>query len=352
MKYLHISLCAAALAVTAGAAMAADETSNVVAGPYVSVGGIYNFIEKDAVNVSGTTHNAKFKNGWGVLGAGGYEWETGVRTELELSHRENKGKYIDTSATPLGGKRNDTALMANILFDLNNSTKLTPYFGAGIGVDWVKWSNVGTGTPPVFSGSKGSVAWQAILGLAYNIDTNLKLIGEFRYMKSVDHNYTGTAGATAKGWDDGDGQFLLGLRYSFGTPAKKEVAAAPPPAPAPAPVRAPAPPVPQKFLVFFDFDKSNLRSDAQKIVSESVTYAKTNGKATIVVTGHADTSGSDAYNMALSERRAQTVEKELERLGIPASEVSVHWKGESEPLVQTGDGVKEPQNRRVEIILE
>ena len=56
--------------------------------------------------------------------------------------------------------------------------------------------------------------------------------------------------------------------------------------------------------------------------------------------------------MGLSERRAETVAKELEKLGIPEKEIVVHWKGESEPLVQTGDGVKEPQNRRVEIVLE
>ena len=46
------------------------------------------------------------------------------------------------------------------------------------------------------------------------------------------------------------------------------------------------------------------------------------------------------------------MQKELNRLGIPNNEIVVLWKGESMPLVQTGDGVKEPQNRRVEIVLE
>ncbi|MBM3514834.1 MAG: hypothetical protein FJX59_14150 [Alphaproteobacteria bacterium] len=53
-----------------------------------------------------------------------------------------------------------------------------------------------------------------------------------------------------------------------------------------------------------------------------------------------------------AKRRANTVKAELIRLGIPANEIAVMFKGESEPLVSTGDGVREPQNRRVEIVIE
>jgi outer membrane protein OmpA-like peptidoglycan-associated protein len=357
MKYLHTSsLCAAALALTAGAAMAADATpSSILEGPYVTIGGIYNTVSSSTPTINGAPGGVKFKDGWGVLGAGGYEWSNGLRGELEVSHRENNGDYAGTfgTNTPLLGKQRDTAAMANLAYDINTNTSITPYAGVGVGIDWVDFSQVHTATSSVFNGSNGKFAWQIFAGLGYAIDAKWKLVGEIRYLQSDDHNFSGTpAGSTVTKYNNRTTQFLLGLRYSFGEPAKVEAAAAPAPAPAPAPVRAPAPPVPQKFLVFFDFDKSNLRGDAQKIVSEAVEYAKTNGKATIVATGHTDTSGPDAYNMALSERRAKTVEKELERLGIPASEVVVHWKGESEPLVQTGDGVKEPQNRRVEIVLE
>ena len=86
--------------------------------------------------------------------------------------------------------------------------------------------------------------------------------------------------------------------------------------------------------------------------SQAVDYAKKNGKVRLTATGHAHTSGTAAYNLGLSERRAKTVQQELNRLGIPDNEIVVHWKGETEPLVQTGDGVKEPQNRRVEIVIE
>ena len=99
-------------------------------------------------------------------------------------------------------------------------------------------------------------------------------------------------------------------------------------------------------------DKSNLRPDAKQIVAQAAQSAKNGNKTVIHVTGHTDTSGSAEYNMGLSKRRAMSVKAELIRLGIPAREIDVQWKGKSEPLVQTGDGVKEPQNRRVEIVYE
>jgi len=156
-------------------------------------------------------------------------------------------------------------------------------------------------------------------------------------------------------------QVMVNLVLPFGGErAHKEAAAAsspppppPPPPPARAPIVAPAPPpVPSKFLVFFDFDKANLRTDAQMIVREAADYANRTGKATITATGHTDTVGTPAYNMGLSERRAEAVKAALVKLGISDREIVVRWKGESEPLVATGDGVREPQNRRVEIILE
>ena len=110
--------------------------------------------------------------------------------------------------------------------------------------------------------------------------------------------------------------------------------------------------MPQKFLVFFDFDRSNIRPDAQKIVEQAADYAKKNGKVVIHTTGHADTSGSDAYNLALSERRANAVKAALRKLGFSDKDITVVGKGETQPLVATGDGVKEPQNRRVEIVFD
>jgi hypothetical protein len=73
--------------------------------------------------------------------------------------------------------------------------------------------------------------------------------------------------------------------------------------------------------------------------------------ARITATGHTDTSGTPQYNMALSLRRANTVKAELVRQGVPAAAISTVGVGEAGLLVQTGDGVREPQNRRVEIVV-
>ena len=122
-----------------------------------------------------------------------------------------------------------------------------------------------------------------------------------------------------------------------------------------APVTAmpPASPVPpESYMVFFDFDKSNVTPEAAGIIAAAAENAKTAGNTVISVTGHTDTVGSQTYNMKLSLRRADAVKAELERNGIPSSQVAVYGKGKADLLVPTGDGVREPQNRRAVIILE
>ena len=136
-----------------------------------------------------------------------------------------------------------------------------------------------------------------------------------------------------------------------------EVFAPPPPAAAPPPLIAIAspppapPPAVRHFVVFFDFDKSTLSDEAREIVSQAVSAARQSGQARIVVTGHTDTVGSFRYNQALSERRAQSVKSEMVRLGLDSTEIATIGKSFSDPLLATGPGVREPQNRRAVIDL-
>ena len=118
--------------------------------------------------------------------------------------------------------------------------------------------------------------------------------------------------------------------------------AAPPPLP---------PPVIRSFIVFFDFDRSNLSPEAKQVVAVAVKTANDTGMARILVTGHTDTVGTQRYNQALSERRASAVKVEMMRLGVNASDIGTIGKSFSEPLVATGPGVREPQNRRAVIDL-
>jgi|GEM_PF-6262402 outer membrane protein OmpA-like peptidoglycan-associated protein len=105
------------------------------------------------------------------------------------------------------------------------------------------------------------------------------------------------------------------------------------------------------FLVFFDFDKYDLTPEAKRVVAEAAAAYESDGMARVVVTGHTDTVGSAEYNLALSERRANSVAKELVANGVPADAIVTVGEGENDLLVPTGDGVAEPQNRRVEIAM-
>ena len=104
------------------------------------------------------------------------------------------------------------------------------------------------------------------------------------------------------------------------------------------------------FLVFFDWDKSVLTADAQRVLDQVIARER-NTTDGLHLIGHADRSGPDAYNMKLSQRRADSVKAYLVRNGIAANRITTEARGERDPLVQTADGVREPQNRRVAIYL-
>ncbi|HTJ62355.1 MAG TPA: OmpA family protein [Alphaproteobacteria bacterium] len=138
------------------------------------------------------------------------------------------------------------------------------------------------------------------------------------------------------------------IRYHFGGGSEPEAA---PAAYVPPPVVAPAP-APKSYLVFFDFNKSDLTPQAREIVDTAAKNASANNVTQLTVTGHTDTVGSDAYNMRLSRRRAESVAAQLEKDGVPSSEIAIVAKGKRDLLVPTADGVREPQNRRVQIVFD
>ena len=105
----------------------------------------------------------------------------------------------------------------------------------------------------------------------------------------------------------------------------------------------------KEFIVYFPFDQYPLTTEAQAVVQQAADYAKMGNATKILVVGHTDTSGSARYNQRLSERRAKAVGDSLVGSGVNQSVVSVDWKGEGDLAVQTGDGVKEPLNRRATI---
>lgn len=104
--------------------------------------------------------------------------------------------------------------------------------------------------------------------------------------------------------------------------------------------------------VYFDFNKASLTREGRQIVQQVAAQLKANSAATVAVIGKTDLSGTDSYNLALSKRRAEAVRAELIRDGVAANRIAVQWTGKREPPVKTGDGVREPRNRVVEISIK
>lgn len=127
----------------------------------------------------------------------------------------------------------------------------------------------------------------------------------------------------------------------------------PPAAPAPPPPPPPPPPpaaiCSQPGMVFFDFDSAELSSGARETIDAVAVNARPCNWQSISVVGHADRSGSNSYNIGLSQRRAQAVAGYLASRGVPGGIISTDARGEEQPRVPTADGVREPQNRRVEM---
>jgi OmpA-OmpF porin, OOP family len=137
---------------------------------------------------------------------------------------------------------------------------------------------------------------------------------------------------------------MLGVRYAFN-------AAPPPPPPAPVPVVAPAPAPARSYLVFFDWDRADLTDRARQIIADAAQNSTRVQYTRLEVNGYTDTSGTPRYNQGLSIRRAQAVAAELVKDGVPRSAISIQGFGDTHLLVPTGPGVREAQNRRVEIII-
>ena len=121
-------------------------------------------------------------------------------------------------------------------------------------------------------------------------------------------------------------------------------AAAPPPPPPAAP-----PPAAAKFVVYFEFDKSNLTPEGARVVQDAAAAFKAGGRATVAIVGYTDAAGTQQYNLGLSKRRADTVRGGLVRAGVPDGAIAESWRGKENLAVPTPDGVREPRNRRVEI---
>ncbi len=339
------------LAVAAAGFLAATSIANAeVARPYITLGGGLSILDDVGVAGGGFGRNLDTNNGWAAMVAGGIGVMDGLRVELELAHRDNSFENASGEVTA-------SSLMANVLYDIPvRLAGFTPYIGAGLGGARLNLENVVTGTGlGTIDDSDMVFAYQGIAGVSAPITNNLTVSLDYRYLSTFeDPTYRTSTGINAAS-EYSDHTIMVGFRFSFGGPSAAPAPAPTPaaaPAPKPAPAQAPAPaPLVRSFLVFFDFDRSDITDDARKVINQAADNARKAGSTSrITLTGHADRSGPAQYNMRLSQRRADAVKAELVKLGVPANEIVTVAKGESDPLVPTADGVREPRNRRVEIV--
>ncbi len=343
-----------------------------VTGPYVSLGGGIDYLMdqdfrggiKGSSLVNGRTKLTT--NTSGIASAAiGYGLGNGLRIELQGDWMANR---VDVGISTTSNYQQQYHGFVNVLYDFDGAMigipGLSPYVGVGGGYGQSHFSNLnfagtdglGNSTFIRSTGTDGNFAVQGIAGVAFNIAAipGLALTAEYRFITTPsNHNYSAQL---FDGPDFGSvslktqGQYnhaaLVGVRYAL-------FSAPPPPPPAPPPAAtAPLPPeVAKTYLVFFDWDRADLTARARQIVAQAAAASTHTQTTRIEVNGYTDLSGTAAYNQRLSVRRAQSVESELVRDGVSRGEISIHGYGETNPLVQTAKGVREPQNRRVEIIL-
>ena len=318
-----LSLLAAAAALLLPMAAHAQSSWFGAAGPtypgiYIGAQGGLNWLLNNQSYVMDT--------GWTAGGKVGYDF-VGPRVEVEGMYHYNTGSAVvafPTGYATVTGRIEQVSVMGNLLYDFFPGATVTPYIGAGAGVGFVD-ANI--------QGCKmclAMFAYQGILGVSYNATPALRI--------GLEGRYYGTTNPGA--YFNNNIMAMLSVSYKFGQP---EVAPPPPPPPAVSP---------PSFMVFFDWDRSNLSPQALTTIQQAASAFKAKGSARITATGHTDTSGPEAYNMALSLRRANAVKDALVREGVPATAITVIGRGESQLLVPTGDGVHEPQNRRVEIVVQ
>ncbi len=373
---IRSALLATTLLGSAFAAAASAQTAPPIDGLYIAADAGYNLLMDEHLRPGPSNGGGdgirghsryRFGDGYDGVASVGYGLGNGLRAEIEGHYTNNNvNNYVRTAvASTSRGHTESYGGLANVLYDFNLSNfgltgiPVTPYVGVGAGYLWTHLSPLSSvfnnGQVLRTGGTSGNFAYQGIVGISYDITQlpGLALTAEYRYLGSLNQNayhatYYQGPGIVSKGnakFDEAQNhEFMVGLRYAFNT-------APPPPPPAPAPVATP-PVVPARtYLVFFDWDRADLTQRARQIIHEAANASTHVQTTRIEVNGYTDLSGTAAYNQRLSVRRAQSVEAELVRDGVPKGEIGIHGYGESNPLVPTAQGVREPQNRRVEIIL-
>lgn len=305
-----------------------------------------------------TASTFDFNMGWAAFATAGYSFANNWRAELEAGYRHNE---IDTFTPPLPGlpvsldaELNQYTLMANVLYDFASSSGAMLSIGGGVGANYARAQSV-AGAPflAAYEGDDISLAFQALVGASYPITSWMDLTLNYRYLYVTDlvlnddETVPGVSAIVDATDPTGEHTVTMGLRFGGRGPNKPVATAnaAPPPPPPP---RAS---VARQYVIYFAFNKCAITADADAVLSEAAAASQQLSSISVKIVGHTDTVGTPQANLRLSECRANAAKTNLVVKGVSPDTITAVGRGETQLLVETGDRVKEPQNRRATVDL-
>ena len=363
MRKLAIAMALASTAL-AGPALARDDAF------YLGVNGGAMIVEDLTFDIGSIAAASTVDHDYGfdVDGVVGYDFGA-FRLEAEVAYKEaNLDSYrssVSTFRGPIfpgsavagtfndpGGETSALSFMVNGLLDFGDDDGLQGFIGGGAGVARVKASSFAINPAGSFlNDSDTGFAYQGLAGVRAALTDNVDVSLKYRFFNVDDVNLVGATGSTFNTRFRSH-SILGGVTFNFGEPPAPVVAPPPPPPPVvdtPPPPPPPAVCQPGPFIVFFEWDRSEITPEAASILDNAVAAYANCGNAQVELRGFTDTSGTPRYNLGLSQRRSDAVSAYMQSRGIGSGVITTQALGETNLRVQTADGVRELQNRRVEI---
>jgi len=268
-----------------------------------------------------------------------------------------------------GGRQQNSSLMLNFWRTLTKSENWSFLAGAGIGLSHVSLEGLRSGQTRIADTSKWTPTFQAMAEIVRPIGEGLEIGFGYRLVRSARATFDTSIGDA--NYKASHNELFARISWRIGSdsaPSRKAEPIALPerpvadkPAPAPmaakpvAPVTMPVEktpaPLPGPFIVYFAFDKATISDTALSTIIRAAQAYREFKAVEISTAGHADRAGPEYYNEKLAQARVEAVRDILVREGVPASKILLRSEGENVPAIATQDGVREKQNRRVEITL-
>lgn len=348
-------------------------------GPYAGIEGGINWESPQNYRQNGqVTDRLHFVQGWAAGVVGGYSFANGWRPELELDHRSNRLNR-DFLGYDAGLDQADSAF-ANLWYDFKSPSGLFkvlhPYLGGGVGAVRSYYHNANLGGFPIPGEYATAFGYQAGAGLNYDVTSRLTVGLDYRHVWTNRASFPAPVGAGRIEQRYLADTALLSVRYSFGAmPAPAPVAASPPPPPPPAePAPAPEPPAPvvaapapctapagfqvdancriiQQTVIVravdFEFNSVRLTRPAQETLDQVANALAQQPELRVEVQGYTDSIGKDAYNLQLSQRRADAVKSYLIGKGANGTTLTARGYGKANPVASNDTPENRAKNRRV-----